>query len=365
MAETDITAFFDFIKHELLLPELSQLGVDHNVVSALREMLRTWSTTPNTGLPQGPNASRLLANFYMAPIDVVMDALPDVRYFRFMDDIRLVGQSRASVIAALQVLDGECRRRGLALSTKKTELRKGSAAVKSMEDTELDALQYAFDAETEDEEELRRQLRDLFKKSLRRDGSVDTRRARFSLGRLFRLRDNAVLRRVLEQLEALAPLREIVPKYLHPWLRRPSVQRELTTFLRDPERNTSSFLSTWLMAVMTDLEPPLPDEWITYARAVATDRGQPAFHRTVALNVLALSPHGRDITSVEDVIAHEYDSEVVRASVVALARVGRLTRPVEARAGRVRGMETTTDYLRGKSDLPSLVFHSRRVPIRS
>lgn len=365
MAETDITAFFDFIKHELLLPELGQLGVDHNVISALREMLRTWSTTPNTGLPQGPNASRLLANFYMAPIDVVMDALPDVRYFRFMDDIRLVGQSRASVIAALQLLDGECRRRGLALSTKKTELHKGGAAVKSMEDTELDALQYAFDAETEDEEELRRQLRDLFKKSLKRDGSVDTRRARFSLGRLFRLRDNAVLRRVLEQLEALAPLREIVPKYLHPWLRRPSVQRELTAFLRDPERNTSTFLSTWLMAVMTDLEPPLPADWITYARGVATDRGQPAFHRTVALNVLALSPHGRDITSVEDVIAHEYDPEVVRASVVALARVGRLTRPLEARAGRVRGIGTTTDYLRGKSDLPSLVFHSRRVPIRS
>ncbi len=365
MAETDITAFFDFIKHELLLPELSQLGIDHNLVAALREMLRTWSATPNTGLPQGPNASRLLADFYMAPIDVVMEALPGIKYFRFMDDIRLVGQSRGAVIAALQQLDAECRRRGLALSTKKTALHKGDAAVKSMEDVELDALQYAFDSGSEDEATWRRQLRDLFKASLNPDGGVDTRRARFSLGRLFRLRDRAVLQRVMDHLEVLAPLREIVPKYLYPWLRRPALQRQLTAFLNDPERNTSVFLSTWLMAVMTDLEPPLPEEWISYARAIAVDRGQPTFHRAVALNVLALSRHGRDLARIEDVVAREYDPEIVRAGVVALARVGRLTRPVESRARRVRGIENSIKYLRGKSDLPSLVFNSRRVPIRT
>ena len=365
MAETDITAFFDFIKHELLLPELGQLGVDHTVVSALREMLRTWSVTPNTGLPQGPNASRLLANFYMASIDVVMDGLQEVQYFRYMDDIRLVGQSRSGVIAALQLLDVECRRRGLALSTKKTALHNGEAAVKSMEDTELDMLQYDFDARVEDDETLRQRLRDLFKASLKRDGVVNMRRARFSLGRLFRLRDKAVLRKVLGNLELLAPLGQIVPKYLHPWLRRESVQRQLTAFIVDPERNTSTFLSAWLLAVMMDLEPPLPQEWIGYARGIANDRSQGTFHRAVALNVLALSQHSRDITSIEEVISREYDPELVRAAVVALARAGRLSRPVEARAKRVRGMDTTIDYLRGKSDLPSLVFNGRRVPIRN
>lgn len=364
MVETDITAFFDFIKHELLLPELQDLGVDHKVVTALREMLRTWSTTPNAGLPQGPNASRLLANFYMAPIDLVMDSLLDVQYFRFMDDIRLVGGSRADVISALQRLDTECRRRGLALSSKKTELHGGQAAVNSMEDSELDALQYAFDSGSEDEETIRKQLRSLFMASLKRDGGVDTRRARFSLGRLYRLRDRVVLKRVLDQLEVLAPLREIVPKYLHPWLRRRTVQLKLTEFLEDRERNTSTFLSTWLMAVMIDLEPPLPDEWIDYARRIALNRGQSTFHRTVALNLLVLGRHGRDLVSVEDVIGSEYDPEIVRAGVVALSRVGRLTRPLEKRAQRVRGLDSTVEYLRGKADLPSLVFSRRRNLIR-
>lgn len=364
MAETDITAFFDFIKHELLLPELQALSVDSTLISALREMLRTWSVTPNTSLPQGPNASRVLANFYMVPVDLALDAFPGVRYFRYMDDIRIVGQSRATVIAALQELDAECRRRGLALSTKKTELHRGSAAIRLMEDTDLDDLQYAFTSGAGDEADLRKELRHLFSSSVRPGDGIDIPRARFSLGRLFRLRDNGVLRKAIVNLELLAPLRDIVPKYLHPWLRRPSVQRGLTKFLQDPERNTSKFLSTWLMAVMLDLEPPVPDEWVDYARGIACDRAQPTYHRAVALNVLSLSPHGRDLLRIEDVIRAEYDPEVVRAAVVALARVSRLSKSVEVRARRVRGLASTAEYLRGRSDLPSLVFPSRRNLIR-
>ena len=117
MAETDISAYFDFVKHELLLPELITLGADPSIIDRLREMLRVWGITPNTGLPQGPNASRLLGNFYLNPVDAAMDQHPGIRYFRYMDDIRIVGSSRATVIAALQTLISECRRRGLALST--------------------------------------------------------------------------------------------------------------------------------------------------------------------------------------------------------------------------------------------------------
>jgi hypothetical protein len=300
----------------------------------------------------------------MAPIDHVMDQLSGVRYFRFMDDIRLVGESRAGVISALQLLDTECRRRGLALSSKKTGLHRGPAAIQSMEDNELDALQYAFSSGSEDDSVLRKQLSNVFKDSLKSDGGVDTRRARFSLVRLFSLRDRAVLRRVLDQMEALAPLRQIVPKYLHPWLRRPYVQRRLTEFLQDTERNTSVFLSTWLMAVMIDLEPPIPDAWIDYARAIACNRAEPTFHRTIGLNLLALSRHSRDLTRIADVISSEYDPEIVRAGVVSLARVGRLTKPIEARARRVQGLESTIEYLHGKTDLPSIVFSGRRTLVR-
>ena len=360
MAETDITAYFDFIKHELLLPELLALGADHSIIERLREMLRVWGTAPNTGLPQGPNASRILGNFYLFPVDAAMEQFPAVRYFRYMDDIRIVGASRAAVIGALQVLVHECRRRGLALSTAKTSLHRGEDAIGQLEDLELDALQYAFDASEEDQDNLRRQLQEVFRASMKKTGQIDAAHARFSLGRLFRLRDKGVLTQVLAHLDDLAPLREIAPKYLHPWMMRPHVQRKLTEFLYDVERNTSAFLSAWLLAVMCDVPRTLPIEWIDYARTIACNRGEPTYHRTVALNVLALSPHTRDFGRIEDVVAGEHDPEVVRAALVALSRVGRLTKPIATRATRIPGMEMTVRYLSGAADLPSMVFASRR-----
>lgn len=362
MIETDITAFFDFIKHELLLPDLTDLGAPTAVTNCLREALRTWSLTPNTGLPQGPNASRLLADFYLISIDHVLARRTDVAYLRFMDDIRIIGPTRASVIAALQELDGECRRRGLALSTKKTELREGTSAINSMQNKELDFLQYTFNVGDESDDELRKQLRRIFQRSIRQDGTVDTRHARFSLSRLYQLRDRHIVRRILLNLEHLGPLRSLVPMYLHPWLHRAPVQKEVTAFLRDRERNHSSFMSTWLMAVMLDVPGPLPSEWTDYARLIACDRSEPTFHRTIAENVMALSHHPRDIVRLEEIIRREFDPEIVRAATVALARIGKLSKATAARAVRIPGLEETTAYLRGIQDLPSLVFASRRVP---
>jgi len=361
LIETDVTSYFDFIKHEILILELEDLGVDHLLIPPLREMLRTWTTTPNTGIPQGPDASRVLANFYMTPVDHVMQTLTGVNYFRYMDDIRITGARRSAVLRALRRLDNECRRRGLALSTRKTELHHGPEALRSLAESDLDAAQYAFDSSLDNDDDLRKMLRGLFRKAIARDGTVkSTRWARFSLARLFQLRDRAVLIRVLDSLENLAPLGELIPKYIHPWIRNPRIQNRLTEFLNDPERNTSEFLSTWLLAVMLDVPDDIPDSWVDYARMISLDPSEPSFHRSLAINVLVLGLHTRDIASVEDLIHREYDPEIVRASLVALARIGKLTRRVHTRASRIRGIDSTLTYLKGRDDLPSLIFATRR-----
>ena len=360
MVSTDVTAYFDFVKHEILIPEVQQLGVDTRLIAPLRRMLKEWATAPNTGIPQGPDASRVLGNFYMAAVDHVMVELADVRYFRFMDDVRIVGRSRSAVIEALQVLDQECRRRGLALSTKKTELLVGESAVDSMAEPELDAAQYAFETKEDDDDELRKQLAGLFRKAIKSDGTVRTRWARFSLSRLFQMRDRSVLSRVLGSLENLAPLGDLVPKYLHPWMRRPATQRRITEFLANPERNTSPYLSTWLMAVMLDIPDAIPDEWVSYARRIALDKAEPSYHRTLAINVLVLGGQARDLEAVRDIVKLEHDPEVVRAALVALKRGGGLTREMTQASKRIAGLQATADYLASASSLPSLVFRSRR-----
>jgi len=363
MVETDVTAYFDFVKHEILLQELQNLSPDkRQLIVPLRRMLKEWSRTQNTGIPQGPDASRVLGNFYLDVVDHRMGDILSVKYFRYMDDIRIVGPSRSAVIRALQVLDQECRRRGLALSAQKTRLLVGQSAIDSMNDPQLGKAHYAFAYASKDGPELRKMLVSLFTKALGPDGEVNTRHAKFSLWRLLLLRERSVLDRVLDSLEHLGPLGAIVPQYLYPWLRRthrPNVQRKIANYLHNPERNTSPYLSCWLMAVMLDIPDAIPPDWIKYARSIGTDPAQAVYHRAIAFNVMALGRHNRDLTVLRDAVRREHDPEIVRAALVALQRVGALNRQTAQQAKRIPGMEPTITYLRGRSDLPSLIFRDR------
>ena len=362
VVETDVTAFFDCISHTVLMQELQDLALPKPLLDALREMLRTWESAPNTGIPQGPDASRLLGNFYMAPIDAVITVIPDVHYFRYMDDIRIVSPSRLSAIEALKLLDTECRRRNLSLSTKKTELRHGKEAFDALEDQKINAAKYAFDAGG-DPRAVRRQMGALFRASLRPDGTINARRAKFSIYRLRALRESNVRTLVLRNLESLAGLGWLVPAYLQPWMRRPAVSRDLAAYLEDPERNTSDFLSTWLLAALLDDPACVTDELSDYARRISFDRSESGYHRAVAFQVLALRSTSRDIAAMKGVVSREHDPEVVRGALVALFRTGKLDRSTASRAERIAGLDTTNSYLRGRSDLPSMIHRDKRSPI--
>jgi hypothetical protein len=69
MVKTDLTAYFDTIPHNLLIAEIESLNAEPATVAVLSDMLRAWALVDGLGLPQGPNASRLLGNLYMLPVD--------------------------------------------------------------------------------------------------------------------------------------------------------------------------------------------------------------------------------------------------------------------------------------------------------
>lgn len=358
--ETDITSFFDSISHTVLMQELQGLGMAQPLVDALREMLRAWASAPNTGLPQGPEASRVLANFYMHEIDAQMRSLPGVTYLRYMDDIRIVAPKKHAAVEALKMLDAECRKRNLFLSTKKTGLFEGDDALARLADADIDAAAYAFDANL-DPKELREKLKALFRSALGKEG-VDGRRAKFSLYRLRALREEGALRLVLSKLEALAPLGWLVPAYLLPWLRRKSVAKGLVEYLTDPERNTSDYLSTWLLAALLDEPHAITPELLSYARSVALDRMKTSYHRAVAVNVVVLGRRQRDLIDLREIVKREFDPEIVRGVLVALHRVRQLDKATTNFARKVQGIQVTVDYLARHSDLPSLVMSGVRNP---
>ena len=82
------------------------------------------------------------------------------------------------------------------------------------------------------------------------------------------------------------------------------------------------------------------------------------------MNVLAIGREHQDIAWVKSELVREYDPDVVRSGLAALARVRRLDNATaEAVSKRLPGLSRTVDYLKNRRALPSLVFRGRKVAV--
>jgi reverse transcriptase-like protein len=146
MIKTDLTSYFDLIPHKTLNAEIQSLNPPPAVADALSEAMRTWEVVPGIGIAQGPNASRLLGNLYLLPVDRAMHRA-GFRYFRYLDDVRIVCASRGEAVRAIRLFERECRALGLIVSGAKTQLLKGETAREDLQpDSDFDAAQYFMDA---------------------------------------------------------------------------------------------------------------------------------------------------------------------------------------------------------------------------
>jgi len=127
VAEADISAFYASIGHGPLRSLINDRWVaDEQVLSLLANCLVTWMAHEQypglrTGLPEGYEASDLLATLFLLPVDETLAR--KFRYLRYVDDIRVLAPDRDTASVALVSLDIELKARGLVLQTKKTGVR--------------------------------------------------------------------------------------------------------------------------------------------------------------------------------------------------------------------------------------------------
>jgi len=361
MMSTDITAYYDCIPHSLLLAEVEAYVDDAAVVAQLRRMLGEWGAA-QVGIPQGPDASRLLGNIYLYPVDEAMDNDPRWEYTRYMDDIRIVSRSRKALRAALRLLERECKRRRLVLSAQKTELLVGTAAIDDFEDPSLNSAQALIRFGRT--RRARQALRKILDKALKEEGDINVRHARFSLYRLWMSRDRLRLYKVLENLEYLGPVAKHAVTYIRPWLDNARVKEYITLFLADDERNESPFIEAWLYALLVETPGEVPPSWVGRARQLSQDGNAPDYLRGMAMNLCGHAGVPTDVATLEREATHARHPYLARAALVALARAGRLKTHVAKKAvARHPDLETTITYLRGRNNLPSLIYADRVVPI--
>lgn len=352
MIKTDLTAYFDTIQHDILDGDLQALGVSGEVRAALMMLLRAWSPLHGNGLLQGPDACRLLGNLYLVPVDhAVLGA--GFRYSRYMDDIRIVGDSKVEVIAAFRLLEQEVRKRGLILSPSKTSLLSGKDARNVDRDDWKTRALYFMDRRSHRLATF--YLRRIFDRATLSGDTVDVRSSKFSLWRLAQLGDRSVLRSVLSNLDNLAPVASVVAEYLRPYAGRKRVRTGLTDYLESDASIRHEYSMYYLFALMLERRKSLPATWVEAANESLRNPQAPVWLRGVAANVVTRGGDLGDIVWIRGQIRSASGEDYVRMLLVALARVGALDAASAAHArGRSSYLIRTVDYLERVRYLPSL-----------
>jgi hypothetical protein len=97
---------------------LSRLGIHEDLLRDLQQCLEIWTEesediTRGHGIPQGPLTSDLLAECFLHDLDKEMAGLPNTRYLRYVDDIKIFAEDQKPLQAALVKLDLLSKRLGL------------------------------------------------------------------------------------------------------------------------------------------------------------------------------------------------------------------------------------------------------------
>jgi hypothetical protein len=141
LVRTDISSFYDSISHDYLIDAVCRhLGLpkDCPLIKLLQRLLeipviyyspstdKIESAITRQGLPIGDGVEGYLANLYLKDVD---DAMADVdaRYGRYVDDIRIFGNSRTDVLKHLRILQEQLLRKGLNLNSSKTKIAEDAA----------------------------------------------------------------------------------------------------------------------------------------------------------------------------------------------------------------------------------------------
>jgi retron-type reverse transcriptase len=129
-ASFDLTACYDSIDHGVLSHFLSRIGVQQEVAILLCRLLKHWTDSSsrkpihhNHGIPQGPVPSGLISEVVLRHFDET-DRRRQLRYFRYVDDIRLFARDEPTLRHELFNLDIKSKEIGLFPQSSKLKIHR-------------------------------------------------------------------------------------------------------------------------------------------------------------------------------------------------------------------------------------------------
>lgn len=132
IASFDLTACYDSINHNLLEDILRKYHFAENSIKQLIALLEKWCSPSadyliGVGIPQGPQASGIIAESVLSEYDSFIENLQksyDFKYFRYVDDIKILAKNEETVRWILFLLDKKSKELGLFPQASKVSVHK-------------------------------------------------------------------------------------------------------------------------------------------------------------------------------------------------------------------------------------------------
>ena len=282
LVQTDLVGYFEHIDHRMLKTDLESLGVKKPITDLLARLLAPWQTSPGHGLPQNTEPSSILANFYLNPIDKAM-IRAGFRYFRFMDDMYVLSNSKLETKRALQLLTKACRERRLFLNSRKTEVIEGAHIDEFLLEDNDHRLNIDYLIAVENIAQAESLLHNQIGK-LGRKGNIDERELRFLLNRLRRTKDPVLVKRSLGLFEDYPHLSDQISQYLSVFVsQRPTIQSRIFSFLSS-DANIYPWQEMWLLRCLFGCKT-IDRKYLNWLLS-RTESNQPWFNRSLCVMLL-------------------------------------------------------------------------------
>lgn len=199
LAKTDITAFYECIEPDILIADLRKLRATEWAVDVLDGFLKAFNGLNGVwGIPQGSDASGILANFYLVSIDHMIKK--KFRHFRYSDDIYIFGEDWLALRQVMLDANTRLRRRRLHLSSNKTKIISGEDIAAEFEDMEKNAISYGVAIETPG---ARDEVRAYFDRVVAGAHDPRPRDLKYCLTQFTRLSDDYAVKWILENMDEI------------------------------------------------------------------------------------------------------------------------------------------------------------------
>ncbi|MBL7209811.1 MAG: RNA-directed DNA polymerase [Dehalococcoidia bacterium] len=340
LLRTDVTAYFANIGIERLrnsiIAVLDKSEESDRVVNFLfSNLIRPWAEKERNkgfGLPQGGNASPILANLFLSHVDALLSRNKNLRYLRYSDDIRILAKSRIDAKIALKTLIGELRRIGLDLNEKKTQILASSEVEEQLRDPrrqDMDTIQTILSLG--DEDFIKKLgmplLNDLFQRSFDSSNAFADRHLRFAVNCFVRLREiyggrdkeiEAVGMRLIDKLEAMPGSADTFSRFFSVFP-QDIFKKKLVKFLKG-HANIYEWQEMCILGCLLRFQPFSQAELHVF-RDIAFDKDKHSLTRSKALLLLGKFGNEHERYHLMNKFNEEADYLVKRAMIVATQKL--------------------------------------------